>query len=66
MGLDIRLHGGVITDYLDAQVTHVVFNEQLVRLHAFASNKSNKVLHNNVGGDFGLKVTKLKYLSFVV
>ena len=28
VGLNIRLHGGVISDCLDAQVTHVVFSEQ--------------------------------------
>lgn len=27
--LDIRLHGGAVTDHLDDQVTHVVFDEQL-------------------------------------
>ncbi|XP_065897200.1 DNA ligase 4-like isoform X2 [Dysidea avara] len=27
VGLDIRLHGGVVTDHLDAQVTHIVFDE---------------------------------------
>ena len=32
VGLDIRLHGGVITDCLDAQVTHIVFNERQVKL----------------------------------
>ena len=28
VGLDIRLHGGVVTDHLDAQVTHIVFDEK--------------------------------------
>ena len=27
VGLDIRLHGGVISDNLDDHVTHVVINE---------------------------------------
>ena len=28
VGLVIRLHGGVVSDHLDDQVTHIVFDEE--------------------------------------